>query len=323
MHARQIEVLKLLADGCFHSGESIGQALGVSRAAVWKILKTLQQHGIEVFAVSGKGYKLRQPYEPLDRSRILQQLDPGHGFSLELIQQLESTNTYLMSAAQNGAASRHVVMAEQQTKGRGRRGRTWVSPFGRNIYLSLLWRFEHGTVQLGGLSLAVAVALMRAANELGLERAGIKWPNDILVEGRKLAGILIDVAGESNGPCFAVIGLGINHDMPAEHGGFIDQAWTDIRREGIQHDRNEVVVTVLRHLHDVLVEYAASGFSLFIPEWSKWDLTADSQVAVHQGGQVNVGVARGIDAQGMLLLEHEGIISRCAAGEVSLRGCSA
>lgn len=316
------DLIALLSDGKFHSGQKIGAAMGISRASVWKQIRCLNDLGLEVFAVSGRGYRLAKPLELLNEARIRGHLQAGKANllpKLELHQQLLSTNSYLMQQAVEGAASGTACLAEQQLAGRGRRGREWISPFGSNIYLSLLWRFNDGASRLGGLSLAVAVAVMRALSAAGLNGGGVKWPNDILVDNHKLAGILVEVAGESNGPCFAVMGIGVNVDMPSRHDAKIDQAWTDLRSAGVNTGRNELAALLLNELLSSLPLYQEEGLDAFRAAWQHWDLTEGKTVRITHGDEAHYGVARGIDERGLLLLQDESGLHRYASGEVSLR----
>jgi len=322
MSSRLHSLIHILSDGRFHSGEQLGESLGVSRAAVWKMIPKLEVLGLEVYAVSGKGYRLSVPFEPLQQECIVQQL---HGDSqgllggVEIFDEIESTNRHLLQRANEGAATGTLCLAEFQHNGRGRRGRNWASPYGSNIYLSLLWRFNDGTARLGGLSLAVAVALMRLLTELGVEKAGIKWPNDILLEGKKLAGILLDVAGESDGPCHVVIGVGLNFRMAAGQATVIDQPWTDLYQAGVDVGRNEVAGRLVHHLLLTVMDYQRNGLAVFVEEWLRWDLTRDSEVAIVHGNDAQYGIARGIDERGMLLVESASGTRSYASGEVSLR----
>ena len=315
-------LISLLSDGRFHSGEALGKALGVSRAAIWKYLKGLEPYGLVVQAVTGKGYRLATPFTPLDRDTILGQLEPDTRpllAGLELLPEIDSTNRFLLKEASDAAPSGTACLAEYQSSGRGRRGRQWLSPYGSNLALSLLWRFNDGTGRLGGLSLAVAVALMRCLTELGVSSAGIKWPNDILINGHKLAGILLDVAGQSAGPCYVVMGIGLNYRMPESMDSEIDQAWTDLWHVGIESDRNIVAGRLLHHLLRVVRKYQEQGLEAFRAEWRGWDLTRDQQVDILLGENVIPGIARGIDAQGLLQVEHTDGLKCYASGEVSLR----
>lgn len=319
---RCYELINLLADGRFHSGEALGKQLGVSRAAIWKIMEAVKGLGLEVYAVTGKGYRLASPFTPLQRGAILSALDTTSApllKELDILIQTDSTNGYLLKAAMEGAPSGTACLAEYQDRGRGRRGRQWISPYGSNIALSLLWRFNDGTGRLGALSLAIAVALMRCLQEFGLQGAGIKWPNDILVDGRKLAGILLDVAGESNGPCHVVIGVGINYQLPAEAQQQIDQPWIDLQQCGLEVDRNRLAGRLLHHLLQVVSVYQDAGMEAFREEWRRWDVTDGKAVTIHLGEQRIPGIARGIDERGLLMVEQDDGIRSYASGEVSLR----
>lgn len=321
MSSRKYQLIEQLADGRFHSGEALGKALGVSRAAIWKMIPVLQELGLEVQAVSGRGYRLAVPFEPLERQALLAELTAESRpllAGLELLHEVDSTNSHLMQAAAS-YPSASACLAEYQSAGRGRRGRRWLSPYGSNLYLSLLWRFQDGTSRLAGLSLAVAVALMRMLVEAGLQEVGIKWPNDILLQGKKLAGTLLDVAGEANGPCYVVIGIGINGRMSAQQAAEIDQPWSDLWRSGIDYRRNRLAGRLLHHLLLSLESYQQAGLEAFRREWQQWDLTHDREVAIHQGERVVTGIARGIDEAGLLRVEHQGAVHHYASGEVSLR----
>jgi len=190
---KQKKILKLLADGEFHSGTELAELLGVSRSAICKQLNGLSVLGLQHAAVSGKGYRLDRPLELLDNTQINAELTPAQQAAisvLEIHDTLPSTNTYLVEASQQGALSGFVCFAEHQTAGKGRRGRQWVSPYGSNLYLSILWRFQQGGMaSTAGLSLAIGVAVIRALRAQGFSEAGLKWPNDIYCQGKKLGGI--------------------------------------------------------------------------------------------------------------------------------------
>lgn len=322
MHDSHIRLISLLADGAFHSGERLGHALGISRAAVWKLVKGLASVGLEAYAVSGKGYRLAKPLELLDKSSITAQMDAD---SLALLERIEvhnilpSTNAYLMQRAVSGAPGGVVCLAEYQECGRGRRGRQWIAPYGSSIPLSLIWRFHEGPGRLGGLSLAIAVALKRALTDCGLNDGGLKWPNDLLVDGKKLAGILLEVAGENNGPCYAVMGIGLNVDMPSEVNNAIDQPWTDLRSCGVSTGRNVVAGRILHHLLLAIPQYLSGGLAAFREEWDKWDLMKNQPVVIFQGEEKRYGIARGIDSRGLLRIEDNDGVHWFSSGEVSLR----
>lgn len=316
-------LLSILADGRFHSGTELGEKTTRTRAAVWKAIQALQDSGLEIFSVRGKGYRLARPIELLQRETILQGLDANsrqHLNALEVFSEIDSTNSYLLEIAKQGEASAYACLAEQQHAGRGRRGRNWVSPYGGNIYLSLLWRFNCGAAQLGGLSLAVGVAVNRALRDIGLEHARLKWPNDILLDERKLAGILLEMAGEASGPCVVVMGIGLNVRTPAAAMGEVEQAWVDLE-SSLPHKvgRNQLVSYLLQHLIDISRQFEQHGFHAFQDEWNENHAFGGRQVELQLPDRQLSGVALGVDRSGALLLSHEGRTTRFHGGEVSLR----
>jgi BirA family biotin operon repressor/biotin-[acetyl-CoA-carboxylase] ligase len=320
------QLLALLADGEFHSGTTLAHLLAVSRSAVWKQLQCLEAWGIEIVAVTGKGYKLQRPMQLLDQAQIESALLPAVAAlvqRLEVHDELASTNSYLLDIAQQQPASAWVCLAEYQTAGKGRRGRTWVSPFGHNIYLSLLWRFQDGPAAIAGLSLAIGVAVIRALRQAGITEVGLKWPNDIYWRGRKLAGILIEVSGESSGPCHAVIGLGLNLYLPPVQAEAIEQAWVDLQQilgEQIALQRNRWVALLLNEIVPVVADYQTRKLSDYVNEWRTYDCLAGQAVNIFMGEQVFAGIVRGVDNQGLLLLEDDaGNLRAFASGEVSFR----
>jgi BirA family biotin operon repressor/biotin-[acetyl-CoA-carboxylase] ligase len=318
-------ILTSLADGRFHSGEDLAQACGISRAAVWKHVKLLREsYGLELFSVRGKGYRLGRPLELLDEDRIRAVFSREAGSrvaQLEIRHQLDSTNSYLMERAQEGAPSGSVCLAEQQTAGRGRRGRRWVSPFGRNIYLSILWRFQQGPAELSGLSLAAGLAVAQSLEALGVAGVKLKWPNDILWDGRKLAGLLLEMAGEADGPARVVLGLGVNTRIAAEFGEMIDQPWVDLSQVpgGEEISRNELAGRLLENLVETLERFGREGLQPLISAWQSYDLYQDKAVSLRMGDKLIQGIHRGINRDGALLLEQEGNLRPFHGGEVSLR----
>ena len=311
-----------LRDGRFHSGEALGQRMGVSRTMVWKAIQTLQQDfSLEVQSVRGRGYRLAYAIELLDEALIRQGLsDESRGTlsKLEILPVVDSTNRYLMAAMSQGEVNHRLVFAEQQTDGRGRRGRHWVSPFGTNLYLSLLWHFNLSAHELTGLGVATAVALAQVLSSYSRD-IRIKWPNDILWQGRKLAGILIEMQTEANGPASAVIGVGLNLRMPADESGKIDQPWADLQQaSGHTVARNEIAAALTNQLVEAMSEYQHRGIQAFLPAWRDYDVLIERQVSVMLGQQAVSGIARGIDDAGALLLEQVDGIHRYMAGEVTL-----
>lgn len=322
MHPR-FHLLGLLADGRFHSGESLGTALGLSRAGVWKLAQGLDDLGVELFAVPGRGYRLGGAFEPLDAARILGALDEDDRArfpALNVLPTVDSTNRSLQTLAAAGAPSGSACLAEHQSGGRGRRGRPWVSPYGANLYLSLLWRFQLAPAALGPLSVAVGVMVAEALVDLGADGVGLKWPNDVLWRSRKLAGVLTEVAGEATGPAQVVIGVGVNANMPAASGEAIDQPWIDLRTVlGRPVDRNVLAARVLTRLGAGLEQFSREGLAPFRGLWDRLDLARGRPVVVTIGEGTVAGSCLGLDDSGALLVETGGRTGRYLSGEVSLR----
>lgn len=320
-------LLQHLADGRFHSGTALAESLGISRAAVWNHIQTLGSLGLEISAVPGKGYRLLAPVELLMEDSIRAALKPesaGLLSGLDLHDCLDSTNSHLMRNLAEGAPTGRVCLAEFQQAGRGRIGRTWVSPFGANIYLSLLWRFED-PAQVGGLSLAVGVSVLRALNTLGITGLSLKWPNDILWNEAKLGGILIEVAGESHGRCGVVIGLGLNRHIPVSAAAVIDQAWSDLGQVcgGMPPSRNRLVAEVLNELLPLLRDYPSSGLSAYLPEWRQAHALAGRPAMIVFGDRHIEGHVVDVTDEGMLLFEdNDGRRRQFASGELQLRARS-
>ena len=220
-------ILQVLADGRFHSGEALAKQFKVTRATIWNAVQHAENLGIEIFSVRGRGYKLPFAINLLDKNAVLKAIGEQRAwFTLEVLDEVASTNTYLMQ--HKHAAHATCVAAHVQTHGKGRRGRTWVSQLGASLTFSLLWRFQCGAAALSGLSLCVGVALIRALGDFDVNSAQLKWPNDVLIEGKKLAGILIELQGDLEGPSVAVIGVGINLNLPKNVLESIDQPAIDL-----------------------------------------------------------------------------------------------
>lgn len=314
-------LLSLLSDGEFHSGEALGASMGVSRMAVWKHLKALREMGIDLTVLRGKGYRLPYSLELLERERILAAATVSGIEGIDVFLEVDSTNNWLREQALKGAPSGTVCVSEMQSAGRGRRGRSWVSPFAANLYLSLLWRSASGAAALGGLSLVTGIAVLRALRSFGIEAAGLKWPNDILAADAKLAGILIDVLGESNGPCAVIVGIGVNVSMPRDAVAAIDQPWTDLQQlagdTGIS--RNDLAARLLDEVMPAIEAFDAAGLQPFLDEWRRYDLVSGREVDLLLPNERITGTACGIDGGGALLVDTTSGRRRFASGEVSLR----
>lgn len=317
-----MEIIELLADGQFHSGDELGSALGVSRAAVWKQVQKLQEKGIEIFSVKGKGYKLSAPLELLSADLIQSNISSDANSLLKEIDVqgvVSSTNDIAMGKAADGIGSGYVCFAEQQTAGRGRRGRTWVSPFGANIYLSIVWDFYNGAAALEGLSLATGIAVADALRGVGCDAVELKWPNDLLIGGSKLGGILLEMTGDPAGHCQVVVGLGVNTRIGSADASAITQSFTQLSDQGLQISRNVLAGRLLSSILVMLNDFSKSGFHLYQAKWESLDAFRDKQVCLHAGEQKTFGIARGVDETGGLKLETEAGVQVYKGGELSLR----
>lgn len=316
------KLLALMADGAFHSGEELGQLLGVSRTAVWKQLHKLDELGLRVESVKGRGYRLLDPVELLEEGVIREALHESVGAlirAIELPGVIESTNARGGEHARAGGAGGFVCAAEQQTAGRGRRGRPWVSPFGANLYFSLVWEFQGGAASLGGLSLLVGLGIARLLERYGIGSVGLKWPNDVLCDQKKIAGILLEMHGDAAGACHVVIGVGLNVAMP-EQVAEIDQPWADMRRTaGGQVSRNRLLAEALNELVPLLQQFEDAGFGAFREDWQRYDIFRDQRVKLQLGDALITGVALGVDESGGLRLRTDEGEQVFYGGEASLR----
>jgi BirA family biotin operon repressor/biotin-[acetyl-CoA-carboxylase] ligase len=313
-----LTLLELLKDGRFHSGQALGIALGISRSAVWKQLQHLEAElGLSIHKVRGRGYQLAAPLTLLDPLAIRAQA-PACDWPVLVFDSIDSTNAEALRAIERGQAAPFLVLAERQTAGRGRRGRRWASPFAENIYYSLVLRIEGGMRQLEGLSLVVGLAVMQALRELGIPAAGLKWPNDVLVGQKKIAGILLELVGDPADVCHVVLGVGINVNMQMTDE--VDQQWTSMRLEsGKAFDRNNLVAVLGEKLQAYLNRHQIGGFSAIQAEWEQNHLWQGRAVSLISGVNQIDGEVLGIDSQGALRLKVDGVEKVFSGGELSLR----
>lgn len=321
MTPHTLEVLRLLEDGAFHSGEAIGRALGITRGSVSNALADVDDLGLGMLKVHGRGYRLLTAVQWLSCDAIRRHLGNKAGeFSLEVVDETGSTNTDLIEAAARGAPSATVRVAEFQTRGRGRRGRDWHSGLGGALTFSLLWRFEQGAGFLSGLSLAVGVALVRVMRRHGATDVMLKWPNDLLWRHLKLAGILIELSGDVMGPTAAVIGIGLNLRLPDSVKSRIDQPVVDLAKIGIEVDRNRLFAEILAELDAVLDGFSEEGFAPFRDEWNGTHAYQDKMVRLRLPDRVEFeGRVEGAAEDGALTISTRSGPRKFYGGEISLR----
>lgn len=309
-----LKLIELLANGEFHSGEALASQFGMTRAGVNKYIKLIRQWGLDIISVQGRGYQLAQPLDLLNISKIKQHYSSIKPLDLEVLPIIDSTNQYLLSKLDT-LPSGYACVAEYQQAARGRRGRQWFSPFGSNLYFSLYWRLEQGPAAAMGLSLAVGIVVAKVLRQLSGQQIKVKWPNDLYLNDKKLAGILVEIAGKTGDVVHVVIGMGINLAMHNPDQQIVNQAWENLG----YIDRNLLVATLLQQLREAMICFEQQGLSAFIEQWQSLDNFNNRAVKLLIGDKVIHGIAKGINQQGALLLEQNGQITPYIGGEISLR----
>jgi len=319
----QLQLLHLLSDGQCHSGNLIGEQLGVSRTAIWKNISQLAELGLAVTRIPQQGYQLRQPMIPLDELLIRQRLKSRYyekTTNFHLFAELGSTNQFLKELDSN--SSINVCCAEKQTQGRGRFGRHWISPFGENIYFSGRWELNCCLSRLSGLSLVVGLAILASLRDSGIaEDVRIKWPNDLLWGNKKLCGILIEAIAEANSCAQVIIGIGINVNTATHEQPLADKPWCSLYEiTGNTFDRNRLVGDLIYHLNNYLDKFLLAGFVAFTDEWQELDYLQGKFIEVSQPTGSTSGYACGVNQLGQLgLRDEKGNIQYLSSGDTSLK----
>lgn len=311
-----------MSDGAFHSGEDLAREFRLSRSSIFNVLNQAEAMGLTLHAVRGRGYRTPQVVEWLDAAVVARHLGPvSSDYDLRILDSVDSTNTALMAEAVNGAADGTVLCAEHQQAGRGRRGRPWHAVLGGSLTFSVLWRFDGGLQSLAGLSLAAGLAVARAVNRHSRYPARLKWPNDVLVDYRKLAGILVEVQGDMNGAAWAVVGIGLNVGLSDAQRDAVDQAVIDLAEMGVTVDRNQLLADCLQELHAVMASFRRQGFAALRTDWLALDAYSGKAVTLRlPDARGVVGEAAGVDPSGAFLLRNQdAVICAYNGGEISLR----
>ncbi len=313
-------LIKLLADGQFHSGQSLAESLNISRTAVWKMIEKLKLWQIAIFSVRGKGYKIDKGLVLLDQAKINQALKDKTQFFPGVISlaSIDSTSSYIAREWQKAPGQPLVCVAEHQTTGRGRKGRKWNSPFGSNLYFSLGFNLPFGLNALGGLSLAIGISMARVLNRYSVAAVKLKWPNDLLIEGKKLAGILVEASGDNIDNSFINLGIGLNWRMALDQA--IDQDWCNLSDYlSLEMDRNELLIQILLELDQCLQTYCRQGFASFSTQWDNYSAFIDRAICIETRQGKVFGKELGINSNGAIrVMTHSGE-SIFYSGEVSLR----
>ena len=323
----QAQVLRILADGHRHSGAYLAQTLGVTRAAIWKHIGKLDAWGLNVEATPGSGYLLGRPIEFLNKALILDELGSDVGqlvARLDVHEEIDSTNRQLLDDAPPAEGKLVISLAEYQSAGRGRRGRSWVTPFGGGLCFSAGWLFDDIPEDLGALTLAIGVVVRQTLLEVTGLAAQLKWPNDLVWEDRKLGGILVDLSAQSQGPCYVVIGVGINVSIEP---GRLEQfaGWPSgavdlyAATGGNPPSRNILAARMIEAIAQVLRHYGENGFLEYHADFSAADYLRGRIVSIDDTSCPIVGTAVGVEASGALLVETGDGVLRVISGDVSVR----
>lgn len=311
-----LKLIALLADGEFHSGEELATEFAITRSGINKYIKLIKQWGLAINSIQGKGYQLAYPLDLLMIEKIEQYYATFSlsALNFEVLPIIDSTNQYLLNKI-NELPSGFACAAEYQQAGRGRRGRQWFSPFGSNLYFSMYWRLDQGPAAAMGLSLAIGIVIAKVLRQLSGQDIKVKWPNDLYLEDKKLAGILVEIAAKTGDVAHIVMGMGINLAMHNPDHAIVNQAWANLGHI----DRNLLVAELLHQLRETLICFEQHGLGAFIDQWLALDNFVGRPVKLLIGDKVIRGIARGINQQGALLLEQNGHITPYIGGEISLR----
>ena len=312
--SRKRQILACLHHERFVSGEVIAQSLSLTRAAINQHIDALKDYGIEIYSVKGRGYKLANPVSLVNESHLVNGIE-GRCFYFD---ETTSTNAFMLGHASE-LKSGDICIAEYQSAGRGRRGRQWLSPYAHHIYASMFWRLNNDISHASGLSLVVGCSIVKSLADFGVEGLGLKWPNDIYLDHKKLAGILVEVSNSSAQKTELVIGFGINMSMSVEQGELIDQPWNDLSGLVNMPDKTELLIKLHKTLKADLQLFEQKGLEAFLDRWNKFDLFIGREVSLLMAPNSVNGICRGIDEQGALLLENEQGLTRYLGGEISLR----
>lgn len=321
-------LVSILADGRFHTGDELGHYFGVSKTIIWREINCLSELGLDVHCVRGKGYRLSTPLTLLDAGTIQAELSP-HGCSLlqglEILHTVDSTNSHAIRLLQENSlrlktGCSWICLSERQTAGKGRRGRNWISPFGNNIYLTVVKSFSRGVGSLDGLSLVAGLALVETLSETGIVGLGLKWPNDVMCLNMKLAGILVEITGDVLGNFQVVIGMGVNVMVSPAVMEEVEQPWTALTRHGFEpSQRNRLTGMLISRLLETLDQFEQDGFTPFRGRWEQFDINRGKELELLNASDVIRGRCMGIDGKGALVLQTESGIKSFHGGEVSLR----
>ncbi len=315
-----------LADGEFHSGAQLAAQHQVTRSGVWKAIGNLRLLGLPVKAVRNRGYRLADGVTPLSAAAILAQIAPlrrERVFKCTVLWSADSTNSTLLESPAARPGEFHVLFAENQQAGRGRRGRSWLAPLGSGLCLSLGFGVESLPRDFGGLTLAVGLAVRAAATEGGASGLAIKWPNDLVCGRSKIGGILTELRAEAGGPAWVVVGIGLNYLLPGVVAKSLQDNGAvagDLRSLGLTDDRNKLAARIVDSCIAAVELFLRQGLAPFQSRWREFDVLSGQSVHVAAAaGNSFDGQACGIDDSGALLVSTSNGQVAVLAGDVSVR----
>ncbi len=305
------------------SGQDLCNSFGVSRTAVWKAMKQLKEEGYEIEAIQNKGYKLKAYPDILSKSEIVSRLQTKWAAqNTYFYGETGSTNGDAKRLGDEGAPHGTLVVADMQNAARGRRGRSWQSPSGSTISMSLLLKPDFSPNQASMLTLVMALAVTKAIEDVCELQATIKWPNDILVDGKKVCGILTEMNAEIDYIQYVVIGVGINVNLGSFPEELQEMATSLMLEKGRKISRAEMIERCMyyfEHYYQLFVE--GNDLSLLMEEYNRLLISFEKEVKVLDPKGTFTGIAKGINQLGELLVElPDGHIEEIYAGEVSVRG---
>lgn len=314
-------LVKKIADGAFHSGDDVASELSVSRSVICKDIKILETLGLKVNKIPGRGYQLTQPIHLYEQNKISSVMNSTDSCEIEILPWIDSSNTYLQKKCKNKNLSKHFVFVESQINGKGRQGKQWTSPFGTNLYCSIAWMFNR-LDKIVQLPLFVGIMTLDFLRQMGIENIELKWPNDILIQGEKIAGILIDSSIDASNVCQTIIGIGINIE-PTYGMSAINQPWTSLQLKiGKSIDKNIIAAKFIDTCLSYLPQFEANGLSMFAEAISKVDYLRDKQIQILQSNTIYNAHCLGIQADGGLKVNMNGNIKTIYSGDISVRECN-
>ncbi|WP_410681431.1 bifunctional biotin--[acetyl-CoA-carboxylase] ligase/biotin operon repressor BirA [Avibacterium paragallinarum] len=300
-----------LADGEKKTRQKMTALLGLNDHQLSLYIQALRELGIKI-QTNGDDIQLQPELPLLSAQKINQDIAP---YRVVVKPVIHSTNQYLLEQIDQ-LKQGDLCLAEYQFAGRGRRGRQWLSPFAGQIILSAYWTLPPH-LSLNGLSLVVGLAIAETLQSFGAKGIGLKWPNDVLLNGRKLAGVLVEIANHKNGLLNLIIGIGINLSLPKQ--ASIDQPWAELKEIVPHFDRNEIIIALVNRLYHYLAQFEQRGMASFYQRWTEWDAFFGKPVSMISEKETLDGIERGIDREGHLLLETARGVIKFNGGEVSLR----